>query len=182
MRHDRLSSRILDHCRVGVSMLALLEWSLGPAMAAGSADDHTQTPIKHVIVIIGENRSFDHVFATYVPKKPGETVRNLLSEGIVTLDEDQDAIPGPNFQQAHQLAAQDLGTADAFLLSPPMQTFPNNRLPAPLVGGPEVSYIPNECAEGTPITQCAASLALAEQSESGLEPSDYPLLLSGGTG
>jgi phospholipase C len=37
-----------------------------------------RTPIKHVIVIIGENRSFDHVFATYVPKK-GEKVWNLLS-------------------------------------------------------------------------------------------------------
>ncbi len=30
--------------------------------------DVTTTPIKHVIVIIGENRSFDHVFATYQPK------------------------------------------------------------------------------------------------------------------
>src|SRR5215472_12705660 len=28
----------------------------------------TATPIKHVIVLIGENRTFDHVFATYVPR------------------------------------------------------------------------------------------------------------------
>ena len=28
-------------------------------------------------------------------------------------------------------------------------------------------------ARGTPITQCAASLTLAQQSESGLEPSYY---------
>lgn len=26
----------------------------------------TQSPIKHVIVLIGENRTFDHLFATYV--------------------------------------------------------------------------------------------------------------------
>ncbi len=33
-----------------------------------TADTQTRTPIKHVIVIIGENRSFDHVFATYKPQ------------------------------------------------------------------------------------------------------------------
>jgi phospholipase C len=27
----------------------------------------TATPIKHVIVVIGENRTFDHVYGTYVP-------------------------------------------------------------------------------------------------------------------
>ncbi len=27
----------------------------------------TASPIKHVIIIVGENRSFDHLFATYVP-------------------------------------------------------------------------------------------------------------------
>ena len=30
----------------------------------------TATPIKHVIIIVGENRSFDHVFATYAPVRP----------------------------------------------------------------------------------------------------------------
>lgn len=61
------------------------------------------TPINHVIVIIGENRSFDHVFATYVPVQ-GQAVRNLLSEGIVTLNTNKHAIPGPNFAMAHQAA------------------------------------------------------------------------------
>ena len=42
--------------------------------------ESTTTPIKHVIVIIGENRTFDHVFATYQPDH-GETVSNLLSKG-----------------------------------------------------------------------------------------------------
>jgi phospholipase C len=180
-----LKSRLLGGCCMGLSALALGQLSLGPAFAGGApspADYYTQSPIKHVIVIIGENRSFDHVFATYVPKKPGESVHNLLSEGIVTLDANKDAIPGPNFNKARQLAAEDNGTTDAFLLSPPKQPFPNDQLPAPLVGGPKVSYIPNECGSSTPITQCAASLALAKQSETGLEPSYYPSLLSGGTG
>jgi phospholipase C len=150
--------------------------------SVGANDANTVTPIQHVIVIIGENRSFDHVFATFVPKNSSETVDNLLSKGIVALDGDQNAIPGPNFALAHQTAATDTGTTDTFLLSPPAQNFPNDQLPAPLVGGPKVSYIPNSCASGTPIDECQASLTLAEQSESGLDPAYYPSLLSGGTG
>ena len=106
----------------------------------------------------------------------------LLSEGIITLDGSNTAVPGPNFERAHQLAAEDIGSTDPFLLSPPKQTFPNDQLPAPLVGGPKVSYIPNQCSTGTPITQCAASLTLAQQSETGLDPNYYAYLLSGGTG
>ena len=46
----------------------------------------TATPIKHVLIIIGENRSFDHLFATYVPRNTNESVLNLLSEGIINAD------------------------------------------------------------------------------------------------
>ena len=55
---------------------------------------------RHVIVIIGENRTFDHIFATYLPKQ-GETVNNLLSEGIVQAD----GTPGSNFAISHQDSA-----------------------------------------------------------------------------
>jgi phospholipase C len=185
MTRVRTRSRLLNSCCMGMSALALGQMSLAPAFAGGApgpADNGTLSPIKHVIVIIGENRSFDHVFATYVPKKKGQTVDNLLSKGAIKLDANNNAIPGPNFNAVHQMAAQDNGSSDAFLLSPPKQTFPNDQLPAPLVGGPKVSYIPNQCGSSTPITQCEASLALAEQSESGLEPSYYQYLLTGGTG
>ncbi len=64
--------------------------SSGGSFGANSRDSVTSTPIKHVIIIIGENRTFDNVFATYLPK-PGETVWNLLSEGIVK----PDGTPGP---------------------------------------------------------------------------------------
>jgi phospholipase C len=163
--------------------LALLLPLLGGSASAAGKDPSgtTRTPIKHVMVIIGENRSFDHVFATYVPAR-GETINNLLSEGIVALDANSNAIPGPNFHKAHQLAASDQGAADGFLLNPPKQQFPNDRLPAPLVGGPKISYIPNRCAADTPITQCPASLALAEQTETGLPQQYYAYLLNGGTG
>jgi phospholipase C len=50
---------------------------------ATAAPAHAVTPIKHVIVIIGENHTFDNVFATY--RAPdGQHVQNLMSEGIVT--------------------------------------------------------------------------------------------------
>jgi phospholipase C len=74
-----------------------------PAVAAPLRpnDAQTATPIKHVIVIIGENRSFDHIFAAYKPR-PGQSVLNLLSEGIIK----EDGTPGPNFSKAAQNQAE----------------------------------------------------------------------------
>jgi len=168
----------IHYLRIGLMSIALFQlvisdsWArqassepVSPGFQNGNTrDGNTQTPIKHVIVIIGENRSFDHVFATYKPK-PGNTVWNLLSEGIVKAD----GTPGPNFSKAVQQAATD-SVPDEFLLSPPKTSFPGGVLPAPLVGGPEDSYVAGD------------SLTLAEQSENGLPTSYYPYLVSGGTG
>jgi phospholipase C len=153
----------LNCSRIGLVSLALL--TVGTSLPAQqTGDNDTTTPIKHVIVIIGENRSFDHVFATYQPKR-GQSVWNLLSEGIVNAD----GTPGPNFSKAMQSAGSDLAP-DTFLLSPSKTAFPNQVLPAPLVGGPTDSYIPGD------------SLSLAMQSENGLPSSYYQSLVSGGTG
>jgi phospholipase C len=156
--------------RAGVITAAILPLALGntfseaQAQDASNRDRDTATPIKHVIVIIGENRSFDHVFATYVPKR-GEHVWNLLSEGIIKAD----GTPGPNFDKAEQKAAYD-EAPDAFLLSPTKTQFPGDVLPAPLVGGPTDSYVAND------------SLTLAQQSETGLPADYYGYLVSGGSG
>jgi len=72
------------------------------AYAQTAAVPATTTPIKHVIVIIGENRTFDHVYATYKPKE-GETVSNLLSKGIVKAN----GKPGPNYSLSAQFSALD---------------------------------------------------------------------------
>lgn len=64
----------------------------------------TRTPIKHVIVVVGENRAFDSVFATYQAPE-GQTIKNLLSQGIINAD----GTPGPNFG----LAKQNQATAPA---------------------------------------------------------------------
>jgi phospholipase C len=189
-RSDR-PFRILKTCRVGLSALAMAQFTLAPALAETGQppypnDSRTTSPIKHVIIILGENRSFDHVFAT-LPPPPGQTINNLLSEGIVTLDANKNAIPGPNFSKAHQLAAQDLGSTDAFLLNPPKQEFPGDLLPAPLVGGPEFSHFQKTSTGKTPAedTGCksfVSLLACVEASETGLPTNDYSMLLTGGFG
>src|ERR1700720_2838970 len=66
--------------------------------ADASPDNRTATPIKHVIIIVGENRRFDHLFATYVPKRRHEKILNLLSERIVNAD----GTPSPQFAKAQQ--------------------------------------------------------------------------------
>lgn len=74
-----------------------------PTASADTNDATTTTPIKHVIVIIGENRTFDHVFATYEPVNRGETVLNLLSQGIVKAD----GSPCPDYGKALQYHGSD---------------------------------------------------------------------------
>ena len=74
----------------------------GPGNANKHDDDKAETasPIKHVIILIGENRGLDHTFGVYKPKGKGETISNLLSKGIVKLD----GTPGPNFALAQQFS------------------------------------------------------------------------------
>ncbi|HEY2445193.1 MAG TPA: alkaline phosphatase family protein [Rhizomicrobium sp.] len=88
----------------------------------GKNDDNTTTPIKHVIIIVGENRSFDHLYATYVSPS-GDSVRNLLSEGIVNAD----GTPGPNFPKARQKQASDTTTYSVG----PTIAGPYHKLPPP---------------------------------------------------
>jgi phospholipase C len=169
MSTTNIASIAMRVVRTGVVSAMIAQLAFGSALvmaqtSSSSRDDDTSTPIKHVIVIIGENRSFDHVFATYVPKK-GEKVWNLLSEGIVKAD----GTPGANFAKVEQKAAMDKAP-DAFMLSPSTDSFPKSVLPAPLVGGPTDSYIPDD------------DLNLALESENGLPLEYYAYLVTGGTG
>jgi phospholipase C len=102
--HRRVTGKLQAKAPFYASMLVLL--ILGPGtLAQAQADPDkavdripTATPIKHVIIIVGENRSFDHLFATYKPRHGDEKVLNLLSERIIN----EDGTPGPNFAKAHQ--------------------------------------------------------------------------------
>ena len=171
MHAKQFANTAIRAARTGLAYAAICQLTVGSLFAAAPPtqfelprDNDTTTPIKHVIVIIGENRTFDHIFATYVPKK-GEKVFNLLSEGIVKAD----GTPGPNFSKAEQKAAADQAP-DAFLLSPTKDSFAGSVLPAPLVGGPKTSYIPNN------------DVKLAQESENGLPSDYYTDLVNGGTG
>jgi phospholipase C len=129
---------------------------------AGAADGNTRTPIKHVLVIIGENRSFDHVFATYKPTN-GQKVDNLLSKGIVK----EDGSPGPNFSLAVQQSAVD-SPPSTYSQSPGSKT-PYTVLPPVLAGGPTQPFL--------------SSLPDAVAAEGEALPATYVnFLTTGGTG
>src|SRR6516162_1606607 len=87
--------------RAMLALAALMQNFLAPVgQAAQPSDSNTVTPIKHVIVIVGENRTFDHIFATYQPVA-GDTVNNLLSQKIITAQ----GAPGINYSKAYQYSA-----------------------------------------------------------------------------
>ena len=86
----------------------------------------TTTPIKHVIVIVGENRTFDNLFATYKPQGK-QRIDNLLSKGIVKAD----GSPGPNFHLAQQRIAENYGAYNPT----PAVTGTYNSLPQPFALG-----------------------------------------------
>jgi len=145
-----------------VSVLTLVAQLIAPAfVAAEDRSPRTKTPIKHVIVIIGENRTFDHVFATYKPKK-GESVDNLLSKGIVN----EDGTPGPNFSLGRQSSATDTSD-DGFQMSPSGNT-PYAVLPPALAGGYSTAPFPD--------------VATAKSIENGLPDDYYVYLTTGGSG
>ncbi len=147
---------------------ALVCQSMVPLMAAGDhsgpGDRSTETPIKHVIVLIGENRTFDHVFATYVPSGD-DSISNLLSKGIVKAD----GTPGPHFNRAQQFQAIAPFHSEFFVSLNQHEKAPYTFLPAPTLNfAPTATVFP----PGTP----AALLAAVEPS---LETSDLALLTTG---
>ena len=155
---------------LAISMILQLMMATSlPARADGRRGDHdassdTRTPIKHVIVIIGENRTFDHIFATYKPKDH-QKVWNLLSEGIVN----EDGTPGPNYWRAAQFSAVDESPSPFEMAPVSKSLYP--ALPVPLAGGAK--------------TPLFSSVSAAEAFENGLESSPfnwYTYLTTGGTG
>lgn len=122
------------------------------------------SPIKHVIVLIGENRTFDHVFATYVPRA-GQSISNLRSKGIVNAD----GTPGPNFERSRQMNA----AAQAAYYIAADSKVPYDVLPPPTTGG--AATAPRDTA---PPFKTLAEAAM----ELDLAPEDLPLLLTGATG
>src|SRR5580700_12285067 len=92
----------------------------------------TASPIKHVIILIGENRGLDHTFGVYKPKGAGQTISNLLSKGIVN----EDGTPGPNFALAQQFSVA--GQPSYYIGAPTIGKSPYgaaNTMPQPNTNG-----------------------------------------------
>ena len=64
-----------------VMSFSLLAATVGVADDKGKDKDaadavNTESPIKHVIILIGENRGTDHTFGVYKPKGKHQTISN----------------------------------------------------------------------------------------------------------
>ena len=163
-RRARSRAAVLSAVAVSGVVAAMPVYSADPDAATDQLK--TATPIKHVIVVIGENRTFDHVYGTYKPKS-GDSILNLLSERIVR----KTGKPGPNFAAAQQFTTS--GQTSYFIGVNKKNKTPYTTLPAPTLGG-----APNKASTTSPpftgLTD--AQLALIEPS---LEPSDLFLLTTG---
>jgi phospholipase C len=190
----QMTRRLRDRTVVTAAILALTGYNACAAdndsLGGSRANDiKTDSPIKHVIIIMGENRTFDQVFATYVPRN-GQFVDNLLSKGIINID----GSPGPNYAKAAQFAAEDT----SFYSNHPGNKTPYNQTSNKLQA-PGTSYAPLTCytnvydpntGAATNGPGCVANLTLAQQAETvadtaglySLEVQDLSLLLTGATG
>jgi phospholipase C len=158
--------------KCGAMMMIALQVFAGlpqSAYAQTAAAPATTTPIKHVIVIIGENRTFDHVYATYTPKE-GETVSNLLSKGIVKAN----GKPGPNYSVSAQFSALDNTASGGTFSNSPQSKSIYSTLPPALAGGPQAPTV----AGPAPFT----TLKVAKLADTGLAKGYDPFLLTGATG
>jgi phospholipase C len=161
-------SKCLHGLRTGFIAVTVFQFSLGGPLAGSlQAQEkvHTDTPIKHVIVLIGENRTFDHLFATYKPRR-GESVKNLLSEGIIKAD----GTPGEHFSNAAQFQAVPPFKTNYFISLDKDDKAPYDTLPEPTLNFAPTTPIVPTILEGTPL------LPLVEPS---LDADDLNLLFTG---
>jgi phospholipase C len=132
----------------------------------------TETPIKHVIVLIGENRTFDHLFATYVSPS-GDQVKNLLSEGII----DAKGAPAKNFGKAAQFQAIAPFKTKYYISLDNDEKAPYTTLPEP-----SLNFSPSPVTGEPPPFPAATPIALLGAIEPSLETGDLELLTTGASG
>ena len=116
-----MSFRLIGR-ELGRGLAVVMLFACVHASAAMAASIATKSPIRHLILVVGENHSFDNLFGAYQPID-GQSVDNLLSEGIIQAD----GTPGPHFNKAAQWNAID---HDKYSITPVRtETYP--RLPQP---------------------------------------------------
>ena len=167
MSLKEIVSNCLHGLRVAFVAVTVFQFSLGGPLAGSlqaQENTHTRTPIKHIIVLIGENRTFDHIFATYVPKSD-DSVSNLLSKGIINAD----GTPGKHFSKAAQFQAVAPFKTKFFISLDKDEKAPYQTLPSPSLNfAPTATIFP----PGTPLN-------FLEAIEPSLEAADEDLLTTG---
>ena len=157
---------------VGVT---IVQFSLGGPLA-GSLEANekvnTRSPIKHVIVLIGENRTFDHLFATYVSKSH-DSVSNLLSKGIIKAD----GTRGAHFSKAAQFQAVAPFKTKFFISLDPDEKAPYDTLPEPTL-----NFSPSPATGEPPPFPTGTPASLLAAIEPSLEAGDLNLLTTGASG
>src|SRR5271169_35627 len=160
--------------RVGVAAAALgaLTANAGATDPDKAADrTPTTTPIKHVIVVLAENSSFDHTFGTFRPRD-GQHIHNLLSRGIVNAD----GTPGPNFSKAAQFTVSP--QPFYFISAPDVSKTPYTTLPPP-----DLNNVPQHASDtrqpGDTSPPPFATVAAAQAAEPSLDPEGAFLLTTG---
>src|SRR5215469_11115121 len=182
--HHRQDGRLRKALRTSMIALAAFGFSAPVNSAGPTPDGHgqppggidaadafkTKSPIKHMIILIGENRGLDHTFGVYKPKGEGQTISNILSKRIVN----EDGTPGRNF-----------GLATQFLVSPQ---------PSYYIGAPDsaktpygaTNLMPQPNTNGTPSAQSATSPPFQTVAQASVEPDiqqkNLVLLTTGATG
>ncbi|HKW32410.1 MAG TPA: alkaline phosphatase family protein [Candidatus Acidoferrum sp.] len=181
MSLKQVVSKSLHGLRMSLAAVTVLQLSLGGPLASplqAQPNSPPRTPIKHVIVLIGENRTFDHLFATYAPKS-GDSVKNLLSEGIINTD----GTPGKHFSKAAQFQAVAPFRTEFFISLNSSEKAPYDTLPAPTLNfspSPDASIV--GFATEPPPFPPATPPSLLAAIEPSLEPGDLGLLTTGASG
>jgi phospholipase C len=119
----------------------------GNNQGGNNQGNQTATPIKHVIILIGENWTFDGMFATYKPTN-NQSVANLLSRGVVTAS----GAPGPDFEYSQQFQINQPYPATYFIDASQTagKTLYQQSPAAPSFPPPNTSYVPTAqvCSPG----------------------------------
>src|SRR5262245_36184916 len=162
--------KVMSNTRIifSASVIALSAFAVTARGEDRAESIETATPIKHVIVVIAENRSFDHIFGVYKPGS-GQSIDNLLSRGIVK----EDGTPGPNVRSAAQFTV--LPQARYFIGAPDSNKIAYVTLPPPDLGG-----VPTAGSDTNPPP--FATVAAAQAAEPSLLPADAVLLTTGASG
>ncbi len=163
--------------RITAVVCALSTFASTTGFAAGQKSDvdeaasvKTTSPIKHVIILIGENRGLDHTFGVYTPKGKGQTISNILSKGIVK----KSGKPGANYSLAQQYSVTPQSAY--YIGAKPKDKIPYgsaNPMPQPNTNGTPSA----QSATGAPFVNVAAARVEAD-----IKQDDLVLLTTGASG